>query len=214
MRIRYRFAAILGLMLVWNPSPSVAGVVASFGSPSYEGSTATLEVLFSFSGDPGDTLEAFQLSVIGSDSLLTEGGTDFGRFSFVPSLPLLSGWDGTPSDFGTDGYVFYSTLSGVLPPSASPYLLGTLSVDLSGLTSDSPLLVTLNGQDPLFPTVAAGMIGGSFDFLPVDAGAATVWLQATPIPEPSGLTLFGLAIGSLLVGLRRRKASPPISARS
>lgn len=211
MFMHLKWALITGLLLVCGASPARAAlIVVGMDPPSYSGTVASMDVTFHFTGDPGDTMEAFQLSVIGSDPLLTSGGADYGRFSFAPNSALFTGWDGTPADFGTGGFVFYSNLSGAgLPPSDTPYLIGTLSVELAGLVSDAPLLVTLNGGDPFFPTDAAGFVGGNFDRIPVDAAAASQFVTAAAIPEPSTLAVFTLV--GLAAGCMARRRLRPIA---
>lgn len=200
-------AAVFAAALATPTRASADNIVAGLEQPTYSwNNTATMGVTFLFSGNPGNTMEAFQLSVIGSDPLLTLSGTDYSRFSFTPNTSLLSGWAGTPTTFGSDGFVFYSTFGNGLPPSESPYQLGTLTVDLAGLSPNSPLTVTLNGQDPLFSTFAAGMIGGDFDLIPVDASGATV--MVTPVPEPGSALLLATGVGFAVLRLRRRRPAP------
>src|SRR5262249_25117514 len=86
---------ILGAMIVGTASRCSADAVATFwlGTPTVTASEVDIPVSLLFSsGNAADTIEAIQLSVIGSDPLLTASDTDFSRFTFDVNTTTLSGW--------------------------------------------------------------------------------------------------------------------------
>src|SRR3954453_2502730 len=78
--------SLLGLAALAGPSTARAAM-ASFdlGAPTVTATSASFEVSLTFTGDPTDTINAIQLSVLGSSDELTAAGTDFSRFAFAPN---------------------------------------------------------------------------------------------------------------------------------
>lgn len=218
MQARIIAPALAGLIALAACPPSRADVVISLGGPVVSGTTASLGVYFEFAGSPGDAIEAFQLSLLGSDLLLTAGGTDFSRFSFAPNAALFADWSASPGSIGAAGFSLFAPndlIAGpFLAPSAAPYLIGTLTVDLSGLAAGL-VTVTLAGNDPTFPTEALGQAGGSFG--PVAATFAQpdgveIPIAAATVPEPSAWALAAAGVASLLGYRRWRPMKRPAMA--
>jgi hypothetical protein len=86
-------ALALGLRL-GVPAASPAAVIVTFDlqPTGVTTRTATFDVLLTFPDAPGDTIEALQLGITGSDPALTADGTNFGRFSFALNPATLPGW--------------------------------------------------------------------------------------------------------------------------
>jgi hypothetical protein len=200
--------------------PARAGLVTSFDlqSAGVNGSTASFNVLLDFPGAPGDQIQALQLGVAGSDPLLTANGTDFSRFSFTPDASTLAGWlELVP--LGGGGLGLYAPADPVngpfLDPSANSILLGTLSVDLTGLPGGANVFVSLAGGVPGLGTDAGGVIGGnlvpsfaadgsvvSVEFADPNGVVFTVPTGNAAVPAPAGLPLALVGAASLL-GYRR-----------
>lgn len=212
---RWRALALFLLVALGPHATARAALLASFGTPTYVGSTAQVPIEATFSGAPADTLEALQLSLIGSDPALTAGGTDFSRFAFAIDGTTLVNWSASPPDIGTSGFTLLAPNDPIngpfLSPSAAPYNIGLLTVDLAGLVPGSTPIVTLAGNDPLFPTEGAGTVGGSFGPIPTtfgQPGGLALLVPATAVPEPGALALAGLgAFLATVVAAHRRRQS-------
>lgn len=196
-----------------------AGAVTTFdlSQLTVSGTSATFDVSLTFSGASADTIEALQLSVYGSSSVLTNSDTDFSRFSFAPNTATLADW----LEFSSinTGLAFYAPADPIngpfLSPSTSPIDLGILSVDLTGLPPNTDLNVTLNGGSAGLGTDLGGTIAGMTVFSFADADPAIVSLQfaqsdgvsfvtpATSVPEPSTFSLLMCGLFGLMVGVRR-----------
>jgi hypothetical protein len=207
---------VLSLMLVEQVS---AGVI-TFGleTPEVTSGTAAFNVTVDFQGDLGDQIESFQLSVIGSDTLLTDGDTNFSRFSFLPDAVNLPTWfEFVPLASGLGFYAPLDPFAGpFLSPTSGPVSIGTLTVDLSGIAGGLNLFVTLAGGSPGFETDAGGTLGGDFvPSLAFDLNHAVAFGQPTDVffetpdlqavPEPSTLALFSLGAVGLGIGANRRR---------
>lgn len=225
-----RFAAVIIFCAGLLPSSNVhATIFVEFDLAvnSVTSSQASLDVSLQFTGDPGDQIEGYQLSVIGSDPLLTNGGTDFSRFGFVPntSVAPLSSWlgSGTLATSGLElGFPLDPLFGPFLLPSSSPLTLGTILVDLTGLAVNAPLHVSLNAGIPGLDTDVFGTFGGTFvPSLAAEGNPDLVLAFADPsgvqfttptvnggvVPEPGSLVIWCLA-GMVLVGnLWRRRRS-------
>jgi len=126
---------------------------------SLTGTQARFEVRMLLSGDPlPDFVDSIQLSIIGSD--LDSGGT-YSRYSYSPNLDV--GNDGDADlDFEDLGFLvpglhvtaldMFNPMADPYTASATPYTLGTLSLDLTGVSAGTPVTVTLGGGDPLMFT--------------------------------------------------------------
>lgn len=222
--IRSRHVALLSALVLGLSAspPSQAGVVFNLSSPTASNATASFQVSLAFSGGAGDSIDAINLNVAGSDAALigrdVNGDLDFSRFTFAPAL---AGYLSTPFSAEGAALIFDANAPPApLLPSSSPYVLGTLTVDFSGLEASLPLNVSLSGGDPAFATDATGTLGGS----QADSFAAAGLVQfgqpdgvpIRPVPEPSTLTMLGaggFAIGaSLIRRLRRNRPALRASA--
>lgn len=186
-----------------------ASVVFSLGAPTVTPFEATFAVELTFTGDPGDQIEAIQLGVLDSDPLLTAGGTDFSRFSIDLDTATLPGWlELAPINLAGVGlYAPDDPGPGpFLSPSATPYAIGTLRVDLTGLSAGTDLFVTLAADAPLPATDVGGLVGGSF--VPSFAADGLIefaepnGVPFTAVPEPASLMLSGL--GGMMLASRMR----------
>lgn len=202
------FACLLGIA---SGQQSRGDVVIALGPPVVAGTTASLDVFFQFTGDPGDTIDAFQLSVIGSDAALTSGGANFGRFSFAANPALFGAWSGSPSSIGDFGFSLFTPNDLIggpfLLPAVDPYRIGTLNVNLAGLVAEF-VTVTLAGNDPLFPTWVGGNIGGVPAEIPIDfaqPGGVAIPIAAAAVPEGGTFALAAVGM-ALLAGYRQRRS--------
>jgi len=203
LKSRLRVFAMLGLSavvgLTFDRDVRAASAVLTLGNPTVTATTATFELGLSFAGDPGDALTAIQLSVVGSSDELTQGGTDYSRFSFLPGL---ADWSSTSFEPGGFSLVFSGSPASDLPPT-SLIVFGSLVVDLTGIDPAAILKVSLSGGSPgLDSTIASGIVAGSFVDSFSDPNELS--LSLTPgevtfraIPEPSSWILgaIGLVLG-------------------
>ena len=220
----FRDSTLVVLMMLGLGTVQVGtatGAIATFdlGAPVVTPQQARIPVSLGFSGDPSDTIEAIQLSVLGSDSLLTASGTNFSRFSFYLNTTTLPNWHELVSvgSFGVGLYAPQDPISGpFLNPSASPYALGTLTIDLANLPTDRQVLVTLADGPPGLDTDVGGTVNGAL--VPSFAASGQVAQVAftepsgvsfftTSVPEPGSLTLLGLGVLGLVSYACRRQRS-------
>ena len=112
-------AALLGGLSL-PPGRAVAAgptLTVYIGGVTGSGSLALMDVSYTFDGLTGDTIEGIQISFVGSDPVLTAGGTDFSRFTFTldGSNPTLGAWTGGPIDDAT-GAALYVPADAVAGP--------------------------------------------------------------------------------------------------
>jgi hypothetical protein len=189
-----RFTAFVLMAVASTSAQASIAVEFDLSAPIVTANTAQFEVRLHFAGDLGDQIEAYQLSVIGSDPQLTVGDTDFTRFSYTPvnSPAPLDVWtsSGTIS-FGTElGFPIDLFAGPFITPSATPLVLGILSVNLTGIAGSS-LNVTLAGGPPGFETDVGGTFAGNPVFSVV--GAADPDLPLT-YSDPSGVSFATLSV--------------------
>lgn len=222
-----RFLPVVLMSILWvNAVMAVPGVTVDLVQFDPVDAPGSLRVDLNYDADPtGAGLVFIQLDVAGSSSNITDGGTDFSRFTFAPGAELVD-WNtslpfGPLADFGSGptGSVYTVDLDSFTFPFAAlgvgSHTLGTLNVDLSGLTPGSLATIALVlpgaslgtefGQE--FPTgdfqsfaLVGADLGGS---VLVDSIEVTVPQQTTSgqIPEPL-TTLLG-AMGMMTLGFRR-----------
>jgi len=223
----WKFMHVLAIgLLVWigHSSRSNAGIMTTIdlGTPSVSATSASFDVSITFPGGAGDQIEAFQVSVLGSDPLLTGGGTDFTRFVFTPDPVTLPSWfELAPVSASGVGLFIPSDPTGpFLLPSPLPQHVGILTVDLIGIAAGADLMVTLAGGPSGQDTDLGGVVGGSF--IPSFAGDITnsVVLAFTDpdgvvfkgpgtqvIPEPGTLCSFAACLLAPMLYRKERKRS-------
>ena len=202
-------------------------ITFGLGTPTVAAGSATFDVTVDFAGADGDLIEVLQLSLLGSDPLLTENDTDFNRFSFLLDGIALPGWqEFVPvSLLGIGLYAPLDPISGpFLGPTTGPTSIGTLNVALAGITPGTALLVTLAGGPPGLQTDAGGTIGGvtvellsSNDMVAFNnpEGVPFTAPETQGVPEPSSFVAM-IAMGGLVMWVRTRKrgALSTVYARS
>lgn len=199
-------AAAFGLLAGLGATANAALVTFQLGAPTIVGDTASLEVSLTFELGPSETtgtLDTIGLSVVGSDPALTE--PTFIRFSFAPS-PAISGWS-AGGNIGTDGFVsfFDTTFTGL---DAGTHVLGTLFVDLSGISATS-VVVTIDSGPVGDDTFAAGEIDGDYvEFVPPGFAPGEQTIDVAPVPEPGTLAIMALGGAVSLLGLRTPRRRP------
>lgn len=181
-------------------------------------SSATLDVIVDYDADPdGAGLVFLSLDVGGSSDNLTSNGTDFSRFSFVPSS-LLTDWNpfGVETDFGpTNSDLAYDTFVISAALLEGQRNIGTVTVNLAGLAGQSVAIGLILPSQQFIGTDAGqeSPIGDNttFEFLSSD-GIVNVDTERFDVPsgEPTGdipepATSFLGLIGLGLLGIRQRK---------
>jgi len=179
---------------------------------SIVGDTLMVDVVAQYDdgGDPATDLVEFQIDVSASSANLTTAGTDFSRFSFAlsPNAPFDM-WvevnnfadptpDVSPAMYDND----FGAAPGLDDTMGGTVLLGTLSVDLAGLTGGPTSTVSINFVDAFFGTYASTDDG--VDLLDVDTinfgNSNGEFIFTTPgggtggadVPEPAtAITLLG-----------------------
>lgn len=216
MRLQRVGAVLLvsGVILIGSRPASGAFVTFDLSASTVTPTTASFEVFLGFTGQPGDRVEAIQLSVVGSSPQLTS--PNFGRFTFAPNASALPGWAELAPIAGS-GFNLLAPLDPIngpfLAPSATPYDLGTLRVDLGGLGASQALVVTLAGGTPgPTGTDVGGTVNGVFipSFATGGQAAQVAFtepsgIRFTTVPEPGGLTLLGLGLIGVMGYIRRRR---------
>ncbi|MFO0954534.1 MAG: PEP-CTERM sorting domain-containing protein [Isosphaeraceae bacterium] len=211
---------VIGVLFGGPRTATAAFVTFDLSAPTVTATTATFEVFMAFSGGASDRVEAIQLSVLGSSPALT--ASNFSRFSFTPSATGLPGWVELAPIAGT-GFNLLAPLDPVngpfLAPSATPYDLGTLRVNVAGLAGQSLVLTLAGGTPGVNGTDAGGVVNGAFIPSFATAGQAAQVAFTEPggvrfsvVPEPSGAALLGLGVASLLFFLRRGRGPGSLAA--
>jgi hypothetical protein len=194
---------------------SIPPVNFNLGTPTVTATSAVFDVTLTFQGSTGDNIDGVQLSVVGSDPLLTKGGTDYSRFSFQLNTANVPGWlelvPISPSGFN----LIVPDVSGqpLGPTGPTGLLFGTLTVDLTGIAPGTSLFATLAGGTPgSDSTFATGTFGGNA----VTYLTSTGLLSITPpqvrfqtpgqlVPEPASLALaVPPVLLTLALAIRRR----------
>lgn len=210
----------LSLSFATGAGASITGIY-ELGPASISGTNASFDLSLDFSTDSPDVGREvfwFAVDVAMSDSRLTNSGADFSAFSFTKTSPLLDDW-AQIAFFGLGESSFSAEFD---VPSASPsslaagsYLLGTLSVDFSGISVGSVLTVSVVSDDPVIGTEFPGnpppppppflLSEVTYDprsqtfVVPGDAGV---------IPEPASVVIWSLLCAACLgYGLCRRRSA-------
>jgi hypothetical protein len=216
------FLAVGSLAAFGGGRTAHAGTVPvsfTLGNPVVTASSAVFDVTLNFGGSSGDNLFGIQMSVVGSDPLLTKSATDYSRFSFqLDTANLPAGWSELAPIGVTTGFDLIAPNDPINGPFITPVsnlLFGKLTVSLTGIAPGTSLFATIAGGTPgIDSTDASGMIGVTeFDSLATAglliASPPQVRFQ-TPgqvIPEPASLAL---AVPPMLLAVAlaiRRRAS-------
>ncbi|MDX2039348.1 MAG: PEP-CTERM sorting domain-containing protein [Isosphaeraceae bacterium] len=215
IRSRIRLAAALGFLL--SAATQVEAGVLTFwlDAPVVSGSTAKLDVRVQLDGLAGDQVEAIQLNVEASSAGLTEGATDYSRFAFDLDATNFPTWSAIV-DIAAEGTTFFvpdDPIAGpFLLPDPTPIRLGTIVVDLTGLSAGG-FEVNIEGGSPFF-TDGGGLFGGelvtsmrSSETHAVRFGRGSATIQVTSaVPEPATFSMLaGAGLAAALI--RRRRAS-------
>ncbi|WP_164100787.1 PEP-CTERM sorting domain-containing protein [Candidatus Laterigemmans baculatus] len=214
LTLRKLCLCVAATVLLIGGSRAEAGVITlDLAPPTIVGSTASFDVLLTFDGNPDDLLIAVGLNPIhGSSPAIAEPS----RWSFsLSSEPPLNSWfaSDTIGLLGTEVLAPKNVFFGpFIKPGVTP--LGTLSLDLSGLTPGSTVVASLNSSF----TGGIGIIDGSLAIsglsrdLTVELGQPLGVSFEVPggpvatVPEPSSLAVFGiLSLGGTLYRRRSRR---------
>ena len=201
-------AAMIAMCVLSSARPSQAATITLAPSSTGTNTGDHLDVLFQFSGGPGEDLSSFDIDVWFDEAVLTFVSASFvdpasgtnqldlaepGAFPFIGDASLLS--VGVLDVFAVSGNseaVLASNQAGTFTFLVLSFL-GVAPFDATSIGVDSadPFLMFLNGA-------------GS----PLNVGTiASVTPAATPIPEPATLLLVGTTL-SILGAARRRGRTP------
>ena len=212
---------VVAMVLAELVAPAQAVSVATFDLQfdGYSGNKADLSLFLNYTSDnAADTIEAIQLSVLGSSPEISD--LDYARFSFHANTAALpAGW-GVDVPFGLiPGGESLSLLSGVdpIPANGGSFLLGTLKVDFSGIPAGTLLAVVIAGSS--FPTriSVAGVVNeigtDPVDFEQFSDDSASVAFlrgraeftaaETRAIPEPMTAGMISLSLLGIGLALRR-----------
>lgn len=193
------------------PALAVSSVTFDLQNQQLAGTNATVEVHVNFASDePLASLDAVQLSVLASDAALQT--PDYSRFSFVGASGWSTIFDFADLNLGVAA-IWPDTLPG--PGPGSDFLLGTLSIDLSGLPSGQYVIDISGGVfDPdrtsSFGAVTPGEdspiieVPGSFSTSSVSFVIELPDGNAIPEPATAGLGVLAIA-GVAAAAMRRRR---------
>ena len=179
------------------------------GAPTVIPTGIEVDVILEFNADDpsNDAVNFFQLDVSNSSSNLTNGGTDYTRFSFLLEPGLIPDWQ-TTEDFAfnappDDSLSRSETL--ILPLLQGTYTLGQIRIDLTGLTPGSGATLSIMSSETrvTYQDISSNILAPLIDFGPTE-GLATFTIPDTrAVPEPLTATLGLVGLG---VARRRRAA--------
>ena len=156
----------------------------NLGEVRFEENSALFDVTLEYRPLAAESLSVISLDVESSSANLSDAGTDYAAFSFLPASPLLDDWKQISSfdDAGGSAVVFDNLFTGLLP--AGDYDLGTLSVGLEslGLSPAHDFTVSIASGGTLI-----GLRGRSFAlrFEPLEFGTGVRQHQPTVLSAPN-----------------------------
>jgi len=203
---------------------SVAPIVSAFPIATINliaqpvvGNMASAEVVITWQEElanvENELLTAFELSVADSSTLLTNGQTDYSRFSFTPDATTLADWlltiDFGPTDL--DNTVVMDSIPFGFALTDGVYSVGTLNVDLAGLPAGEAVVVSVKDLSSLFPTSVTYDDGIIFDFAEVQFQDDATFvvpeqvIDVIAVPEPA--SAFAAVFGLGVLAWRRRRTA-------
>ena len=195
---------IMPVLVVCVFSPHVRADVEGafeFGPGAFTGGSFSIPLVVDFSSDANEQLVFFGVNISASDGILTQGGMDYGRFSFELD-PALASWEQLPgTGFGTgplQSTIEFDTITDPVP--AGRHALGQLLVDLSDLDlTELPASVRIESPNTVIGVEQLNM-PATFDFVSLEfrPGEAVI-----VVPEPS--SCFFVSACLLFGGLRSRR---------
>lgn len=214
-------ASAISVNIIWNDTGTAD---LEFGLGEALPATATASVFLDTEDTPNLSAYSFSVILDTANGLLGTAATEEGGFeqsgwdefeSLSPGVVVsaggdsMSSWDGVAATFGTpDGAGPCPNNTGAITDGvcdgAFGYFLGTLTVDLSGIDSNTPStsLVTpgvfASGVDDFF---AVNPSGGEDN---INAEVVFNSASVNVVPEPGTALLLGLGLSGLAVAARRR----------
>lgn len=215
MRI-LRLLPALALLLCLAPTARASLTVFDLGPANVGGSVARVPVSLNFTPMNDDELVAVSVDVLNSSDNITEGGTDFSRFSFDISMGDVATWELLDFIDPITGDSFSSALVQTFNPAdflgEGPHNLGDIVVSLNGIAPGTMVTVAIDALDFLGLPATNSLSEdptGEVGFTEVQfANASTTFTvpeRQVNVPEPASFALGVLGLAAL--ARRRRRAA-------